>query len=690
MRIALVVHGLPPHERTGVETHVDALAAALAGAGCEVALLAARRSRGLPHLAQRSERRGRVALTWLELCEPPRDVAEEAEPPGVAEAVGEWLDLAAPELVHVHHLRGLGWGVLAAVAARRLPLFYTAHDDHAVCHRVAHLRPDLSRCESLGDAAACARCDRAVELLHGVPELGDWHLGVEPERLAPPLRAELARRLAGDDGGHARALAERARADARRSAALAQVERVFAPTRRVLELLLASGLPRERVVLQPYGIPPLQVPPAQGAGRLRVGFFGGLSKHKGAQVLLEACAGLAGVELVLNGDSSDRVFVESLRARAAELGARWNGAYAAAELGARLAEVDLVAVPSLWVENAPFVIREAFAAGRPVLASDLGALPESVRDGVDGRLVPAGDAGAWRAVLAELAGDRAQLARLTAGTRAPRALADQADELIEHYQDALAAREAAQTAPALPEHLTAFQARRAALACEPFERLHARVRDGLARLRAGLGHAPSPTRAPDDALRRARDLLRDRRRESAWRARAAGDDRAARASLAAEAAWLRGLCESGADDLAGARAAREALAHESAWLRQVVAALERERDWLRGLLAALEARAGDHAALREHERWLRGEAVRLLEALEAAPTQAPADPAALAAALEHAPRRAAALRAELEWRRAQMQRALDEGGGVLATLLAPTPLAARLESWRAGAPEARA
>src|SRR5687767_12648328 len=118
MRVALVVHGLPPGERTGVETHVDALAAALAAAGCDVRVLAARRRGDLPHLARRSERRGRVEITWLELREPPRDVAEEAEPPGVAEAVGEWLDLEAPELVHVHHSRGLGWGVLDAVRAR--------------------------------------------------------------------------------------------------------------------------------------------------------------------------------------------------------------------------------------------------------------------------------------------------------------------------------------------------------------------------------------------------------------------------------------------------------------------------------------------------------------------------------------------------------------------------------------------
>jgi len=679
MRVALVVHGLPPHERTGVETHVDHLAAALVAAGCEVAVLAARRSADLPHLARRSERRGAVEVVWLNLAEPPRDVAEEAAPPGVAEAVGAWLDLWAPDVVHVHHLRGLGWGVLEAAHARGLATCFTAHDDHAVCHRVAHLRPDLSRCEALGMAAACARCDRAVELLHGRPELGDWHLGVEPERLAPDVRAELGRRLAGDDAGLARAIEARARADARRAAALAGVARVFAPTRRLAALLVEAGLEAARLVLQPYGLPPLAVAAPRTAGPLRVGFFGGMTKHKGAQVLVEACAGLEGVELSLHGDSTDRAFVERLRARAEATGARWCGAYAPAQLPERLAQVELVAVPSLWVENAPFAIREAFAAGRPVLASDLGALPESVRDGVDGLLLPAGDVGAWRAALARLARERGELERLSAGVRAPRALDELAAELCAHYAELRASR--APAAASLPAHLRAFQARRAALAAEPFEAQAARLRAGLARLREGLGLAPAPVRAPDAALERARELLRDRRGEAAWRAAAARDEREARAHLAAEVAWLRELERAREAELGEARSAGEARAAEARWLRGVVAALERERDWLRGVVDSLAAREAEHDALGRHERWLRGEALRLLAALDAAPGRDD-DPEQLAAALGDAPERAAQLVAELAWRRGEMQRALADGGGVLGALLAPSPLGKRLGAWR--------
>ena len=49
-----------------------------------------------------------------------------------------------------------------------------------------------------------------------------------------------------------------------------------------------------------------------------------------------------------------------------------------------MAETDWVVVPSIWWENSPLVIQEAFFHGRPVICSDIGGMAEKVRDGVDG------------------------------------------------------------------------------------------------------------------------------------------------------------------------------------------------------------------------------------------------------------------------------------------------------------------
>jgi glycosyltransferase involved in cell wall biosynthesis len=69
-------------------------------------------------------------------------------------------------------------------------------------------------------------------------------------------------------------------------------------------------------------------------------------------------------------------------------------------------------VPSIWPEPFGLVALEAMAAGRPVIASAAGALPEILGDGKAGVLVPPGDPGALRAALERLLGDPALRQRL--------------------------------------------------------------------------------------------------------------------------------------------------------------------------------------------------------------------------------------------------------------------------------------
>jgi glycosyltransferase involved in cell wall biosynthesis len=127
----------------------------------------------------------------------------------------------------------------------------------------------------------------------------------------------------------------------------------------VAERLVAGGIPAGKIEIVPYAIDARaleSVAPVRtdGSQRLRFGFIGGLSKHKGAHVLLEAFERLLlPAELVLFGDSTDREYVERVHARATEVGAVWRGAFDARDLPSVLAEIDVLVVPSLWSENAP-------------------------------------------------------------------------------------------------------------------------------------------------------------------------------------------------------------------------------------------------------------------------------------------------------------------------------------------------
>src|SRR5213079_808 len=79
-----------------------------------------------------------------------------------------------------------------------------------------------------------------------------------------------------------------------------------------------------------------------------------------------------------------------------------------------LARAHVLAAPSLGGESFGMVLTEAFAAGTPVVASDIAGYGDVVRDGVDGVLFPRGDATALAETLRDLAVDPGTRARLAA------------------------------------------------------------------------------------------------------------------------------------------------------------------------------------------------------------------------------------------------------------------------------------
>ena len=136
---------------------------------------------------------------------------------------------------------------------------------------------------------------------------------------------------------------------------------------------------------------------------LRALAIGGFKDYKGHRYLLEALArtsGLERVELDLVGDGPLREELVSLADRLG-LGDRvtFHGALAEPEVIARLDRADLFVLPSIVTpegntEGLPVVLMEAMAAGAPIVATRVTAVPELVRDGETGLLVDPADADA--------------------------------------------------------------------------------------------------------------------------------------------------------------------------------------------------------------------------------------------------------------------------------------------------------
>ena len=172
-----------------------------------------------------------------------------------------------------------------------------------------------------------------------------------------------------------------------------------APSKFLRQRYIDWGIPAEHIVVIENGQPSPHAPkggPAAARLRTRFGFFGQITEYKGVEILLQA------IHLISNEIRARMIFevhganlesqgqwfqelIETLRKPLILEGSlRWVGPYEQSELAQRMSRVDWVIVPSIWWENSPMVIQEAFANGRPVICSGIGGMAEKVRDAVDG------------------------------------------------------------------------------------------------------------------------------------------------------------------------------------------------------------------------------------------------------------------------------------------------------------------
>ena len=205
------------------------------------------------------------------------------------------------------------------------------------------------------------------------------------------------------------------------------VSRYIAVSQDLRERLIARmPWPAERITVIHNGVEPGAEPPArdvalrdrltQGSAQPVVLAAARLDRSKGLDVLIEAARALPGARIAIAGEGPER---RALRERIEALGLQdrvvllgWQD-----DLRALMAAADVVVQPSRN-EGLSITVLEAMAAGRPVVASDVGGTRESVADGVTGVLVPPGRPDALAAALDALLRDPQRRAALGAAARA--------------------------------------------------------------------------------------------------------------------------------------------------------------------------------------------------------------------------------------------------------------------------------
>jgi glycosyltransferase involved in cell wall biosynthesis len=206
------------------------------------------------------------------------------------------------------------------------------------------------------------------------------------------------------------------------------VDRVVVHSRRGVDELARLGMSSDRLVRIPHPVfdrePAPDVLPESGATLLVVGV---IRAYKGIDLVLRALPEIArrvpDVQLLVAGDPLDPV--EPLRDLAARLGVAdrvvWRlGFHLDAEVDSLIQDADLVVLPYRQRVDSSGVLATTLGRGRPVVASDVGSLGETVREFGAGEVVPPEDVGALADACVRLLIDPRARARAVEGALAAR------------------------------------------------------------------------------------------------------------------------------------------------------------------------------------------------------------------------------------------------------------------------------
>lgn len=428
MKIVIAVHHFPPRYTSGAELRAYRTAAWLRDHGYDVYVVCVEAiDAGNGHsLTVKDDAYDGLPVRRLSfnLAAAPHPFRWAYDNPWIGGHLRGYLAELVPDLLHLISGYIMSGSTLRAAMDLRIPTVVTLTDFWFLCPRITLLRSNGQLCAPPFDPVTCARC------------LGEERRRYRlPGRIAPGLM-NVFWRLQKTQIRNVEARMTFLRQT------LNQVDAIISPSQFLRSIFIEAGVKPERIIFSRQGrdfpgLTPEMLKKTPSSG-LRVGYIGQIARHKGVHVLFEAVRRMPDVPLSVRAYGDTTPFPEYTaclhRLIAGDERLELAGVYRRQEVSRVLRELDVIVVPSLWYENSPNVILEAFAHRTPVVASNLGGMAEMVRDGENGLLFAPGDANDLARQLRRLLDDPRLLSALCAGIGPVTSVAQEMDELEEIYR----------------------------------------------------------------------------------------------------------------------------------------------------------------------------------------------------------------------------------------------------------------
>ena len=350
-----------------------------------------------------------------------------------------------PDLVHVTHLINLTATLLDVLREMQIPTMATFTDFYGICFNNKLERYDGALCrgpDRHSTNCLCCYMKAAQDFPSG------WFLRYLPRgNRSRMLIAAFLRHLIRLPGLRRGTLAGQILDVTERNKTLKYLYGVYAqivaPSDFLYEAYVANDLYPTRTHKINFGISldlvkGYQTPRRKKDRRIRFGYIGQIAAHKGVDILIEAYLRVKGTDqsLVIYGPADqDRAYMDRLQKR---VGARadieFRKTFPREELPAKLADLDMLVIPSRWYENSPLVLLYALATRTPVIVTDVKGMTEFVRDDWNGYTFPMNDVDRLTEILQKVIDNPTCIERLSENANYEKDTADHAKDVLALYE----------------------------------------------------------------------------------------------------------------------------------------------------------------------------------------------------------------------------------------------------------------
>jgi len=447
MKILQVVHGFPPYNFGGGEIYAYNLSRELAKQHEVYVFYRINDFQQPEFMLKQYNRDGIRAFTinnTFRKCASFEDTYRNA---CIAERFAAALDEIKPDVVHIQHLLYLSAMIVDEAKKRGIPVVFTLHDYWLICPQGQLLKNDLRVCpgDNHVDCLNCIQYQLSLRKnIFNIYYLLEKNAYSFLVRLVKRIYLFYSRLVFLNNQEAAKLL--RLRREYLFSI-LSKVDLFISPSHFLKNRFIEFGIPKNKIIYSAYGFNNDQstMPKKNTPDRLSFGFIGNIIPAKGLHVLIDSFnrIGKRNVELKIYGRQNSYKgalgnYSRRISKEAKNKNIKFMGGFDNNRIKDILAEIDMLVVPSIWYENSPLVIQEAFLARTPVLASDIGGIPELIEHGVNGLLFAAADAAALKKELEYVLDNPGMIEKFRQQISQVKSIKDDAEQLQKIYQGLIA------------------------------------------------------------------------------------------------------------------------------------------------------------------------------------------------------------------------------------------------------------